>query len=129
MKFTDLFSSKNLSKKEIGDRGEELAAKALKKRGYKIIGRNFSVHNVGELDIIARDGDCLCFVEVRLRSNPNFGTPAQTVTAEKRRRLVRTAQVYIEDRGLGRLPMRFDVAEVFGDGRVELIKDAFWAGN
>ena len=127
MKFTDLFSSKNLSKKEIGDKGEELAAKTLKKRGYRIIERNFSVRGVGELDIIAQDGDCLCFVEVRLRSNTEFGTPAQTVNAEKRRRLVRTAQIYIEARRPGNVTMRFDIAEVYGDGRVELIKDAFWA--
>ncbi len=126
MKFTDLFSSKNLSKKEIGDKGEALAAKTLKRRGYRIIERNFSVRNVGELDIVARDGEYLCFVEVRLRSNPEFGTPAQTVGAEKRRRLAHTAQVYIETRRLGRVPVRFDIAEVYGDGRVELIKDAFW---
>lgn len=127
MKFIEHFSSKNLSKKEIGDRGEDLAAKMLKKRGYKIIERNFAVHGVGELDIVARDGDCLCIVEVRLRSNPEFGTPAQTVSPEKRRRLVRTAQIYAESRKLGNHPLRFDIAEVFGDGRVELIKDAFWA--
>ena len=127
MKFTDLFSSKNLSKSEIGSMGEELAVKLLKKRGYVIVERNFSVHNVGELDIVARDGDCICFVEVRLRSSAEFGTPAQTVTAEKRRRLVRTAQIYIENRKLGRRPMRFDVVEVFGNGEARLIKDAFWA--
>ncbi len=127
MKFTDLFSSKNLSKSEIGSMGEELAVKLLKKRGYVIVERNFSVHNVGELDIVARDGDCICFVEVRLRSSAEFGTPAQTVTAEKRRRLVRTAQIYIENRKLGRCPMRFDVVEVFGNGEARLIKDAFWA--
>ncbi len=126
MKFTDLFSSKNLSKKEIGDKGEELAVRHLKRRGYKIMTRNFSVHGIGEIDIVARDGGYLCFVEVRFRSRSDFGTPAQTVTAEKRRRIIRAAQIYMQNNGLMGENARFDIAEVYGDGRVELIKDAFW---
>lgn len=128
MKFTDLFSSKSLSKKEIGDRGEELAVRRLKRLGYKILDRNFSVHGVGELDVVAVEGDYLCFVEVRLRSREDYGTPAQTVDAGKRRRLIHTAEIYMQNNGLSGRLVRFDVAEVYGDGRVELIKDAFWAG-
>ena len=129
MKPTDLFLLKSLSKKDIGDLGEELAARRLKKMGYKIIGRNFSVPRVGEIDIIAMDGEYLCFVEVRLRSRTDYGTPAETVTAEKRRRLVRTAEIYALKKGLTNSLMRFDVVEVYGTEkpRIEVIKDAFWS--
>ena len=126
MKLTEVFSSKSLSKKEIGDKGEELAVRHLKRQGYKILERNFSVHKIGEIDIVARDGEYLCFVEVRLRSRTDFGTPAQTVTTEKQRRIVRTAQYYIKNNGLENAYVRFDIAEVYGDGNITLIKDAFW---
>ncbi len=130
MKLTEIFSSKNLSKKEIGDRGEELAARLLKKKGYKILARNFSVHRVGELDIVAMDGEYLCFVEVRTRSREDYGSPAETVSAAKRARLVRAAEAYILQNGLENAPARFDVAEVYAGAeppRVEIIKDAFYA--
>lgn len=129
MKFTDLFSSKSSSdqsKKEIGDKGEELAVRRLKRLGYRVIDRNFSVHNIGEIDVVARDGEYLCFVEVRFRSRRDFGTPAQTVNAEKQRRIIRAARIYMQNNGLLNALTRFDVAEVYGDGRVEIIKDAFW---
>lgn len=126
MKFTDLFSSKSLSKKEIGDKGEDLAVRRLKRLGYRVVERNFSVHGLGEIDVIARDGSYLCFVEVRLRSRRDYGTPAETVTPEKQRRIIRAAQVYIQNNGLNDALIRFDVAGVYGDGRVEIIKDAFW---
>ena len=127
VKLTEVFSSKSLSKKEIGDKGEELAVRHLKRQGYKILERNFSVHKIGEIDVVARDGEYLCFVEVRLRSYTYFGTPAQTVTPEKQRRIVRTAEHYIKNNGLENSYVRFDVVEVYGDGKLVLIKDAFWA--
>lgn len=129
MKLTDLFSLKSLSKKEIGDLGEELAVRRLKQLGYKIIERNFCVHRIGEIDVIAMDGEYLCFVEVRLRSRTDYGTPAETVTAEKRSRLVRTAEIYAVKKGLTNALMRFDVVEVYGmeKPRIEVIKDAFWS--
>ncbi|MGN1098039.1 MAG: YraN family protein [Clostridia bacterium] len=127
MKLTEIFSSVNLSKKEIGNKGEELAVRHLKRQGYKILERNFSVPKVGEIDIVAMDGEYLCFVEVRLRSRADFGTPAQTVTSEKRRRIIRAAQAYLIRGGLERSLVRFDVVEVYGvDTKPVVIKDAFW---
>ena len=126
MKLTEVFSSKNLSKKEIGDKGEELAVRHLKRQGYKILERNFSVPKIGEIDIVAADGEYLCFVEVRLRSRTDFGTPAQTVTPKKQHRLVNAAQCYITQRKQENRYIRFDVVEVFGDGKINIIKDAFW---
>ena len=127
MKLTEVFSSKNLSKKEIGDKGEELAVRHLKRQGYKILERNFSVPKIGEIDIVAADGEYLCFVEVRFRNYTGFGTPAQTVTTEKQRRIVRTAQHYITQRKQENRYIRFDVVEVYGNGKINLIKDAFWS--
>ena len=126
MKLTEIFSSKSLSKKEIGDKGEELAVRHLKRQGYKILERNFSVHKIGEIDIVATDGEYLCFVEVRFRSRTDFGMPAQTVTPKKQQRLVRAAQCYIIQRKQENRYIRFDVVEVFGNGNINLIKDAFW---
>ncbi len=117
-----------MSKRKIGSLGESLAAVYLSIKGYKILDRNYNVPRVGELDIVARDGEYLCFVEVRLRTNKNFGTPAETVTHEKQQRLIRAAQRYILNKNWENTYMRFDVVEIFG-GRIpklRLIKDAFW---
>lgn len=126
MKLTEVFSSANLSKKEIGDKGEKKAVRCLKRQGYKILERNFSVPKIGEIDIVATDGEYLCFVEVRLRSRGDFGTPAQTVTAEKQRKIIRTAKVYLARHGAERAFIRFDVVEICGlDAKPVVIKDAF----
>ncbi len=131
MKNTESFLSANLSKKKIGSLGEELAALYIRMRGYKILERNYNVPRVGELDIVAEDSEYLCFVEVRLRSRRDFGTPAETVTREKRRRLIRAAQCYILHKNMENRCVRFDVAEVYGGKipRVNLIKDAFRVGE
>lgn len=129
MKNTEICSSANSSKKSIGNLGEEKALMFLRLKGYKIICRNYSVHNVGEIDIIAKDKNTLCFVEVRLRSRSSFGTPAETISAAKRNRLIRTAQAYIASNDIGDSQLRFDVVEVFGSkitSKINLIKDAFW---
>ncbi len=128
MKLTEVFSFANLSKRQIGNKGEELAVRCLRRNGYKILCRNFSVPRVGELDIVAKDGEYLCFVEVRLRSRSDYGTPAETVTPAKQRRIVRAAQCYLRRSSIENTPVRFDVVEVFGlKSKPNLIKDAFWA--
>lgn len=127
MKNTGVSLSANSSK--IGNIGEEKAIAYLKLKGYKIIERNFSVHRCGEIDIIAKDADTLCFVEVRLRSRTDYGTPAETVGRAKQEKLIRTAQSYIYSNNISDCPMRFDVVEVYGSkitAKVRLIKDAFW---
>ncbi len=127
MKFTEVFLSASLSKKQIGSKGEDLAVRYLKRHGYNILERNFSAGKVGEIDIIAMDGEYLCFVEVRLRKRTDYGTPAQTVTSVKRNRIIRAAQCYLMRKGLENCPIRFDVVEVYGDElKLDLIKDAFW---
>ncbi|MBQ6936888.1 MAG: YraN family protein [Clostridia bacterium] len=116
----------------MGQKGEETAVKILAKQGYKIIERNFRT-KMGEIDIIARDKEYTCFVEVRLRKNNNFGTPADTIDARKRQRIINTAKYYAQKKRIYDTPMRFDVvvinADTFGEElsniSAEVIKDAF----
>ena len=93
---------------EIGRRGEEYAARYLMGCGFRIVERNFRA-KVGEIDIVAVDGDELVFVEVRYRRSAGHGTPAETVGPRKRLRLVRAAALFLQARGASDTPCRFDV--------------------
>ena len=111
----------------LGKTGESKAARFLEKKGYKICCRNYRQRN-GEIDIIAKDGDCWVFVEVKTRSGLGFGTPAESVTYHKIRALRRTAQAYLHAIGQDDAYMRFDVIEVLknGDGaEIHHIESAF----
>jgi len=79
----------------VGSRGEKLAVDFLKRRGYKIIQRNFRCRE-GEIDIIAQQGDCLVFVEVRTKKGSRFGTPEESVTLSKREKLISLANAYLQ---------------------------------
>ena len=76
-----------------GKVGEEMAARFLTKKGYKIVARNFKT-KYSEIDLIARRKDLLVFVEVRTRVGENFGLPEETINREKKRRLKRAAQAF-----------------------------------
>jgi putative endonuclease len=78
----------------VGRRGEDLACKLLKKHHYKVLERNVRGY-YGEIDIVARKGDCIVFVEVRTRTSQEYGTPEESVTARKRAKLVACALDYI----------------------------------
>lgn len=114
---------------ERGIEGEKHAVRALKKQRYKIIERNFRTP-AGEIDIVARDGDCLVFVEVRTRGSVEFGLPQETIRAAKRKKLCTAARWYLQKRKVGDDDCRFDVVAVLmtddeGDPEIEVIKDAF----
>jgi putative endonuclease len=114
------------SKYDLGGRGEDLAAKHLKKLGCTILERQYR-DAPGEIDLIAREGSTIVFVEVRSRSGSDAGTPAETITAAKERTLIRTAEKYLHRRKLDDSPARFDVVSiVWGDGapRLEHYRDA-----
>jgi putative endonuclease len=101
----------------------------LGRRGYKIVDCNYRCR-LGEIDLIAKDGDTLVFVEVRSHKSLDFGTPAESVTLTKQQKLIRTARIYLSQKQLEDASCRFDVAEVTFDGdkaKVEIIKDAFGA--
>lgn len=139
MKFIERLLSKNSSEKEkmtavsIGALGEETAVKAIKKQGYKVIERNYRTR-LGEIDIIAKDGEYTCFIEVRLRKNNDFGSPADTIDTVKQQKLIRTAKYYAVTNKIYDTPMRFDAvlinADCFGNKltnvKTEIIKNAFF---
>ncbi|MBP2017715.1 putative endonuclease [Symbiobacterium terraclitae] len=114
----------------VGQEGEDAAAAYLASLGYRIVARNVRFR-AGEIDLVAEDGGVLVFVEVKTRRGRGFGSPAEAVTAEKRRRLVRLASLYLARRGGPVPPCRFDVVSVEpgpdGRYRCEVIKGAFGA--
>ena len=114
-------------RQSLGRRGEDLACAELEKRGYVIIDRRFRTR-CGELDIVARDGGVLVFVEVKARSGSNFGTPFESVTWKKRQRLSQMAASYLFVRRLAGVACRFDVVAVVerqGMQTIELLRGAF----
>ena len=114
-------------RQSLGRRGEDLACAELEKRGYVIADRRFRTR-CGELDIVARDGGVLVFVEVRARSGSNFGTPFESVTWKKRQRLSQMAAAYLCHRRLTGVACRFDVVSILerqGTQTIELVRGAF----
>ncbi len=116
---------------DVGKRGEGLAAAYLTQRGYRILEMNYRCA-LGEVDIVALDGDTLVFIEVKSRTNLYYGHPQEGVTRAKRKKLGRLAACYLGERGLqDDLQCRFDVAAVIIDRNtqemksIELIHDAF----
>ena len=113
--------------KSLGVEGENLAVKFLKKKGFRIIGRNFKTP-LGEIDIIAKDGNTLVFVEVKTRTDDTFGYPFEAVNKRKRQKLRDLASLYLKR--LKKEPsVRFDVLSILytnkGKKEIEHIKDAF----
>lgn len=94
-----------------GRAAEEAAARHLAALGFEIVARNVWLCGA-ELDLVARDGDVVVFVEVRSRSNRRFGSAAATVRARKIARVARAAQAYLSVHGLTLAPARFDVVGV-----------------
>lgn len=94
-----------------GRSGEDLACAYLGGRGWRVLERNFRCR-VGEIDVIARDGDTVVFVEVKERTGHSHGSAVEAVTAVKRRRVVRAARLYAAQRGLSEALLRFDVVAI-----------------
>ena len=111
----------------LGKRGEEFAARFLKKKGFKIKERNYR-SPVGEVDIIATDGKTLVFVEVKTRSSAAFGLPGEAVTKKKQGQIARTAEYYMAANKIGPTAARMDVVSIMSSGdkmEAELIENAF----
>ena len=112
---------------ETGASGEDAAEAALRRSGYKILGRNLRTA-FGEIDILAQEDEVLCFVEVKTRSSAAFGHPAEAVTASKQAHLKKAAAVLLQQRRWDG-PCRFDVVAVTpgedGQSVVEILPDAF----
>jgi putative endonuclease len=111
----------------LGRIGEDLACRELERRGYAILARRYRRRG-GEVDIIARDGQTIVFVEVKARNNRSFGEPGEAVTRLKRRRIAGIAADYVARHHLTEYPCRFDVMSIqLGDGTpaIDLYQNAF----
>ncbi len=111
---------------KLGEKGEELAVKFLKKNGYKIIEQNYKTP-LGEIDIIAKDGDAIVFIEVKARESLAYGMPFESVNRAKKRKIARVALLYLK-RFKEVPPCRFDVISIYYENnkhQFELIRDAF----
>lgn len=112
-------------KRLLGSKGEELALKYLKRKGFRILHRNFRTP-LGEIDIIAEDRQTLVFIEVKTRSDDSFGLPFEAVDSRKKERMKRIALLYLKNLGKER-PVRFDVisVEIKDSNRIDHIIEAF----
>ncbi len=115
------------NRRALGSSQEEAAVQYLAERGYTVIERNYNIRG-GEIDIIAKDGETLCFVEVRSRKNADLGHPLASVTRGKQLHLVRAAKHYLMTHPDLECPMRFDVVGiVLNPYEITLVQNAFYA--
>jgi putative endonuclease len=115
------------ARQTLGKLGEDLACQELERRGYAILTRRYRRRG-GELDIVARDGQTIVFVEVKTREGCEFGAGAESITLFKRRRMTTVALDYLARYKLVERPCRFDVVSIDMDGqqpRIELYQNAF----
>jgi ribonuclease HII len=112
----------------VGRLGEELASRHLEERGYVVCETNYRCA-VGEMDIVALDGECLAFVEVRTRRSKKFGLPVESITKAKQQKLIEVAETYLQEHGSSTADWRIDVVSVQMSPRdavehIDLIKNA-----
>jgi len=120
------------SRSAFGRAGEDLAARHLEARGFRILERRFRTRD-GEIDLVAADGGTVVFVEVKARSGAACGRPAEAVDGRKQRRLLRAARVWLHRHGATEGPCRFDVVEILSRPGEKVIAhhiaDAFQDGG
>lgn len=122
-----------ISRKELGDTAEWLTVQYLEANGYRIVERNFRLR-IGEIDIIADNGEHLCFIEVKAAFSDEFGTPFERVHSKKQRKIVKVAQAFLQANPhfIEERDIRFDVAAVFprdikdpASWKLDYLADAF----
>ena len=97
--------------KAFGNKGERLAARFLRRKGFKILARQYATR-WGEIDLIALDGETVVFVEVKSRRSQAAGHPVEAITYDKQKKLTRMALAYLKRHGLLENSARFDVVAV-----------------
>lgn len=102
-------------KDSLGEAGERAAAEYLERKGYRILHRHYRFGR-GEIDIIARDGGTIVFVEVKTRSGSGYGEPEEAVTPSKVKQVRKIAAAYLAQRRIGECDCRFDVIAVLAEG-------------
>ncbi|MDD2654016.1 MAG: YraN family protein [Candidatus Omnitrophica bacterium] len=117
---------------ELGLLGEKKAQEFLKDNGYKILDKNFRTA-LGEIDIVAKDKDCICFVEVKTRTSDQKGSPLEAITKNKQHKLSQMALLYLKNKNLLHKSARFDIVSVMQNlqeaDKIEIIKNAFSLDN
>ncbi|MBZ0158994.1 YraN family protein [Candidatus Methylomirabilis sp.] len=114
----------------LGVEGERIAKTYLRTQGFRILHENYST-TLGEIDLIAREGGVVVFVEVKTRTSGEFGPPQASVTRRKQHQIVGVAKLYLQRERLSEAACRFDVVAVTfpgglaGQPEVLLIRDAF----
>jgi len=109
------------SRLALGRIGEDLACGELEKRGYVLLERRYRRRG-GEIDIIARDGETMVFVEVKAREGKDFGDAAESVTPRKRRRMTHVALDYLARNHIKECPCRFDVVSIHMGNELPVIE-------
>jgi putative endonuclease len=115
------------SSQDVGRSGEDAAEALLREENFTILQRNYRTR-LGEIDIIAEEGDVLCFVEVKTRRSSATGVPAEAVTPRKQRQIAKVAAVYLDRYHPQGRNCRFDVVSVTdrgGRAEAEIVRDAF----
>ena len=116
-----------MNRSVVGTKGENLARKTLKNKGFRVLARNHRTR-LGEVDLVCRDGDTVVFVEVKARTSDEFGHPSEAVGHRKQAKLRNLAEEYVSAHDLEDSPVRFDVVSVRLDTdppEVEHIPGAF----
>ena len=112
----------------LGERGEAAACGFLREHGYEILEKNYKC-KIGEIDVIARRRGRLAFIEIKTRTNAQFGMPQEAVNPQKQKKIFKVAQWYMKEKKLANTPMAFDVVAIlWKEGQtpeMRLIPDAF----
>ena len=112
------------NKRKLGSEKEELAIAYLTEQGIKILARNFYFRG-GELDLIVKDGEYICFIEVKYRKNDRFGCPEDSVTFAKQKKMIKGARQYLYSKKYPeQIPCRFDVIAIHQED-ITWIQNAF----
>lgn len=106
----------NKHKIDVGKEGEEIAVTFLKSKGYEILERNYHFGH-GEIDIVAKDKECLVFIEVKTRINLELGEPEYAVNQKKIKQIKKMAELYLFDKEIEEADCRFDVVAVLLNDR------------
>ncbi len=117
-------------RKILGKQGEKAAQAFLQTRGFTILETNFRT-KPAEIDIIARENNCICFIEVKTRQSLKKGLPKESITPAKQKKIILGACFYLKKTNQMSERIRFDVIEVYldkGKFDINLIKNAFQAG-
>ncbi len=112
--------SHNVSTRELGDEGEQIAKQFLAERGFRILEMNYR-HGKGEIDIICKDGDVLVFCEVKMRKTDEYGDPEYAITPRKQAQVRKIAEAYLYENDIEDQECRFDVVAIKKFGGVQEI--------